>query len=185
MSRATRLFPGSPRQTSKLFSLCNERHLCCLWLNGLPICQDLSSSCPVVLLPSPLHRRFAILSLSVFSSPLSFAFFSSFATLLSLTSHFSLCLSRVLFLPPSSSLPLSLAPLYPDISYRASNRSPRMSLTHRTRACSGREHARPIGCGSVPLPNSCIDVAEKSAQDDRESGLNCRLVYVIGCCIQI
>lgn len=148
MSRATRLFPGSPRQTSKLFSLCNERHLCCLWLNGLPICQDLSSSCPVVLHPSPVtRRRCAILSLSVFSllSPLlSSPLLPPSCPLLLIS------LSDVLFLPPSSSLPsrsLLSTPTYP-IAPRTVQ--PRMSLTHRTRACSGREsRARPIGCGSV------------------------------------
>lgn len=121
-SSFSRLTELSSPNIEALFSLQRTTPLC-LWLNGLPICQDLSSPAPSRR-PTVCHS----FSLRLFPSLPSVLFLSFFATLLSLASLPFLSFRRFLFffLPNESLLyppPPSLL-LYPDISYRTSNRSP-------------------------------------------------------------
>lgn len=118
-SSFSRLTELSSPNIEALFSLQRTTPLC-LWLNGLPICQDLSSPAPSRH-PTVCHsfslRLFPSLPSSSFLSlppscplllfPLPFAGSSSFSSRTS---------------PSFTPVPSLL--LYPDISYRTSNRSP-------------------------------------------------------------
>lgn len=122
-SSFSRLTELSSPNIEALFSLQRTTPLC-LWLNGLPICQDLSSPAPSRH-PTVCHS----FSLRLFPSLPSVLFLSFFATLLSLASlpflsfPFAGSSSFSSRTSPSFTPPPSLL-LYPDISYRTSNRSP-------------------------------------------------------------
>lgn len=140
-SSFSRLTELSSPNIEALFSLQRTTPLC-LWLNGLPICQDLSSPAPSRH-PTVCHS----FSLRLFPSLPSVLFLSFFATLLSLASLPSSFRRFLFFFLPNESLlyPRPLPPPLPRHILSHLEPFTRMSLTHRT----GVLGARPIGW-SVP-----------------------------------
>ena len=165
-SSFSRLTELSSPNIEALFSLQRTTPLC-LWLNGLPICQDLSSPAP----SHPPHR------LPFFLSP-SFPFSAVRPLPFFLCHPLVPCFSSLPFLSPVPLLfPPERVPPLPTLP--PSSFTPTYPIAPRTvhqdvvdpsnrRAWSAAD--RLVG----PLPNSCNHVAPRT---DRESGLNRRLVY--------